>query len=685
MADIGSILVRLLESTSNKTWKGSRRTFRPAVEVLEARLVPTTTLVPGGGGDGTNVMSWVPMAGAVTYNIYSGPSSGQETLDSGGTGLTNPSYIDTDNPNGVPIFYEFTAVNAAGQESARSNEIEMTPFDTMPKVTVDPTIGASTFLEGDNAMLGGFVTTQIDGGMPYPRLEDVNAPNDSGITGYDGIGFINLAYSDHATITWNNMWVSQAGHYALSWRYSQAPGVFDLPDRPVGLMVNGHVITNAMSLPELNSWNTWAMSPAITVKLDAGVNTIELFADNTITTGANPHIDSMRITSTNGPVTRFPPPPPIDSALNTIEDPGFESVTAAQLETGTASPWTFTAGPLLGNTMSAAGVAGNVGYFTSGNPHAPEGAQVAFVQGAASSFSQAIDFSTGTYSLTFQAARRAVNGGETFNVLVDGQVVGTFRPGGVSYSTFTTNDFALSAGSHTIKFLGAGSPGGKETALIDNLSLNTIQTADHLLFTQQPSDTVAGQSVSPAVTVAIVDQFGNVLSYDNTDTVTVAIGTNPSGGTLSGTLTVTVNGGVATFGDLSIDKAGSGYTLVASSSGLTGATSNSFAVNPATADHLVFLQQPTNTNAGQTISAVMVEVVDQFGNVVTSDNSDTVTVAIGNNPSGGTLSGTLTVTVSNGIASFGDLSIDLAGDGYTLHASADGLTAVDSNAFSITM
>jgi hypothetical protein len=330
-------------------------------------------------------------------------------------------------------------------------------------------------------------------------------------------------------------------------------------------------------------------------------------------------------------------------------------------------------------------VAGNGGYFTSGNPNAPEGVQVAFVQGASSSFSQAIDFSTGTYSLTFQAAQRAVDGGETFNVLVDGQVVGSFHPGGASYSTFTTNHFALSAGSHTIEFLGAGGAGSKQTALIDNLRLNTIQTADHLLFTQQPSDTVAGQSVSPAVTVAIVDQFGNVLTSDNSDTVTVAIGNNPSGGTLSGTLTVTVSGGVATFGDLSIDKAGSGYTLVASSSGLTGATSNSFAVNPATPDHLVFLQQPTNTSAGQTISAVIVEVVDQFGNVVTSDNSDTVTVAIGNNPSGGTLSGTLTLTVSNGVASFGDLSIDLAGDGYTLHATADGLTAVESNAFSITL
>ena len=77
-------------------------------------------------------------------------------------------------------------------------------------------------------------------------------------------------------------------------------------------------------------------------------------------------------------------------------------------------------------------------------------------------------------------------------------------------------------------------------------------------------------------------------------------------------------------------------------------------------------------------------VVDQFGNVVTSDDSDIVTLTSGANPSGGTLSGTLTVTVSGGIATFSDLSIDLAGDGYTLHATTTGLTDADSIAFSIT-
>ena len=116
---------------------------------------------------------------------------------------------------------------------------------------------------------------------------------------------------------------------------------------------------------------------------------------------------------------------------------------------------------------------------------------------------------------------------------------------------------------------------------------------------------------------------------------------------------------------------------------ITGAT---WVTSPPMPDHLVFLQQPSDTAAGQTIGpALMVEMVDRWGHVVSSDNSDTVTLSIGSNPSGGTLSGTLTVTVSGGIATFSDLSIDQVGNGYTLVALADGLAALESNSFHITM
>jgi hypothetical protein len=110
-------------------------------------------------------------------------------------------------------------------------------------------------------------------------------------------------------------------------------------------------------------------------------------------------------------------------------------------------------------------------------------------------------------------------------------------------------------------------------------------------------------------------------------------------------------------------------------------------VTPDAADHLLFLQPPSDTVAGQTISpAVLVAVVDQFGNVVTSENTAAVTLSIGSNPGGGTLSGTLTLTVVNGVATFGDLAIDISGDSYTLHATIGGnLADIDSGPFNVTM
>ncbi|MGH7339651.1 MAG: hypothetical protein ACREKH_04105, partial [Candidatus Rokuibacteriota bacterium] len=96
-----------------------------------------------------------------------------------------------------------------------------------------------------------------------------------------------------------------------------------------------------------------------------------------------------------------------------------------------------------------------------------------------------------------------------------------------------------------------------------------------LAFTVQPSTTGTGATIAPAVQVAVHDQFGNRVSNATND-ITLAIGVNPGGGTLSGTTTVAAVGGVATFSTLSIDAAGIGYKLTAAATGLTGITSTAF-------------------------------------------------------------------------------------------------------------
>jgi hypothetical protein len=62
-----------------------------------------------------------------------------------------------------------------------------------------------------------------------------------------------------------------------------------------------------------------------------------------------------------------------------------------------------------------------------------------------------------------------------------------------------------------------------------------------------------------------------------------------------------------------------------------------------------------------------------------------VTLSLNAGGGGGTLRGTLMLTVNGGVATFSDLSIDQAGMGYTLHATLGGsLPAIDSNPFNIT-
>src|SRR5438445_424127 len=207
-------------------------------------------------------------------------------------------------------------------------------------------------------------------------------------------------------------------------------------------------------------------------------------------------------------------------------------------------------------------------------------------------------------------------------------------------------------------------------------------TAAKLVFTVQPSSAAAGAAITPGVQVAVQDAQGNSVTTANTS-ITVAIGTNPASGVLAGTKTVTAVNGVATFSTLSLNAAGTGYTLTATATAVTGATSNAFNIGAGAAAKLVFTVQPSNTAAGAAITpATQVAVQDAQGNTVTTATIS-ITLAIGTNPASGTLAGTKTVAAVNGVATFSTLSLNVVGTGYTLTAAATGLTGATSTAFNI--
>jgi len=137
----------------------------------------------------------------------------------------------------------------------------------------------------------------------------------------------------------------------------------------------------------------------------------------------------------------------------------------------------------------------------------------------------------------------------------------------------------MAAGGQTLDAVLPVQPGSPDTVgpHVSFTALANPGPPIQLHFSVPPTNSFVGRPLIGVVRVAALDRFGNVAT-DFVESVTVAIGSDPSGGTLSGTTTVAAVAGVATFADLRVDQVGTGYTLTASASGLNGATSAAFDV-----------------------------------------------------------------------------------------------------------
>ena len=150
-----------------------------------------------------------------------------------------------------------------------------------------------------------------------------------------------------------------------------------------------------------------------------------------------------------------------------IGDPGFEQV---QVGAGhyqyrpTGSPWTF---------AGSSGIAANNSAFTSGNPPAPAGHTGRLPAG--NWLDHPDRHRLGRRLLRAHLRRRPARNYQAshqdFEVLIDGTVISTFTPSSTSYLSYSTATFTVTAGSHTIKFLGLDSAGGDNTAFVDAVTL----------------------------------------------------------------------------------------------------------------------------------------------------------------------------------------------------------------------
>lgn len=97
-------------------------------------------------------------------------------------------------------------------------------------------------------------------------------------------------------------------------------------------------------------------------------------------------------------------------------------------------------------------------------------------------------------------------------------------------------------------------------ATVTHTATVTPGAVSRMVFETQPSPTVVGRAVSPAVRLGFRDAFGHVV-MDVGGAVYIALGPNPTGAYLGGEGRALVVDGVATFRNLTVDRAGSGYGL----------------------------------------------------------------------------------------------------------------------------
>ncbi|MDB6026152.1 MAG: hypothetical protein JWM68_2375, partial [Verrucomicrobiales bacterium] len=223
-----------------------------------------------------------------------------------------------------------------------------------------------------------------------------------------------------------------------------------------------------------------------------------------------------------------------------------------------------------------------------------------------------------------------------------------------------------------------------------NITFTATSVSDvaaQLVITTEPSSSaVAGVQFAQQPVVQIQDQYGNLVSGDNTTVVTAGSGVGATTGLL-GTTGVTAVNGVVTYTNLSYNTAQT-INLAFSSAGLTNATSTDVVVSPAVASQLAFTTQPSGSRTDSILNPQPVVVTqDQFGNASTNGLPASLSLTLTVTNGTGSLVGTTAVDVgsaaANGVATFTNVQVTAAGLGKQLLASAAGLTNAISTVFNV--
>ncbi len=268
------------------------------------------------------------------------------------------------------------------------------------------------------------------------------------------------------------VWNVGSGNYQFSW------SVFSAPAGLTASAGNGKVLLSWNASPNATGYNLKRSNTTGTgyVTIASGLNGTN-FTDFMLTnsttyyyvvsaiSGGSESANSLEVNAT----------PQWSTLAGIISNFGFETpATGSYQYNPSGGSWAFTAQ----SGSSGSGISANGSAFTSGNPSAPQGGQVAFLQGAGIISQTLIGLIAGAiYQVTFSAAQRnniyGQQKGQTWQLQLDGTVIGTYSPPETaqSYADYSTTFTPSASGSHTLAFAGTDSNGGDNTVFIDNVRL----------------------------------------------------------------------------------------------------------------------------------------------------------------------------------------------------------------------
>ena len=230
------------------------------------------------------------------------------------------------------------------------------------------------------------------------------------------------------------------------------------------------------------------------------------------------------------------------------------------------------------------------------------------------------------------------------------------------------------AGLATLTSWTLGAVSGPQSLVVTSLGVPAVTMtataqpgpASTLAFVQQPTGSTGGVTIAPAVTVAVRDAFGNTLTTaSNIVTVGIAAGTGAAGAALSGTIVQTAASGIASFANLAVDSSALAYRLVATSPGLTSATSGPFDITVGPVAQVVIVKgnnQFVSVSTNSTYQPLVAAARDAGGNPVAGASM------LFSPSAGASVSGASTVTTNSAGQAGVNLNLSGSGGSFTMSA-----------------